>query len=165
MRIASSTLLLLIIATSGLSLSAQQDAEPPDEGRVKRIARKLGTLASSDDKEGISLSVGIIVAGSGLSGGVGYRKVNLFNSPIDLEVEATMSYRLYQAYRASIGLLGERSSTLEFDTADSRVSSLFNASAPKKPGSAVFLYMRYRDYPSHTYYGTGIDSLEENKSD
>ena len=90
MRIASSTLLLLIIATSGLSLSAQQDAEPPDEGRLKRIARKLGTLASSDDKEGISLSVGIIVAGSGLSGGVGYRKVNLFNSPIDLEVEATM---------------------------------------------------------------------------
>ena len=165
MRIASSTLLLLIIATSGLSLSAQQDAEPPDEGRVKRIARKLGTLASSDDKEGISLSVGIIVAGSGLSGGVGYRKVNLFNSPIDLEVEATMSYRLYQAYRASIGLLGERSSTLEFDTADSRVSSLFNASAPKKPGSAVFLDMRYRDYPSHTYYGTGISSLEENRSD
>ena len=165
MRIASSTLLLLIIATSSLSLSAQQDAEPQDEGRLKRIARTLSTLTSSDDKEGISLSAGIIVAGSGLSGGVGYRKVNLFNSPIDLEVEATMSYRLYQAYRASIGLLGERSSTLEFDTADSRVSSLFNASAPKKPGSAVFLEMRYRDYPSHTYYGTGISSLEENRSD
>jgi outer membrane protein assembly factor BamA len=164
-RIASSTLLLLIIATSGLSVSAQQDAAPQDEGRLKRIARKLGTLASPDDKEGISISVGIIVAGSGLSGGVGYRKVNLFDSPIDLEVEATMSYRLYQAYRASIGLLGERSSTLEFDTADSRVSSLFNASAPKKPGSAVFLDMRYRDYPSHTYYGTGISSLEENRSD
>ncbi len=165
MRIASSTLLLLIIATSGLSLSAQQDAEPPDEGRLKRITRKLGTLASPDDKDGISISAGIIVAGSGLSGGVGYRKSNLFSSPIDLEVEATMSYRLYQAYRASIGLLGERSSTLEFDTADSRVSSLFNASAPKKPGSAVFLDMRYRDYPSHTYYGTGISSLEENRSD
>lgn len=165
MRIASSTLLLLILATSGLTLSAQQDGEPQDEGRFKSIARKLGTIASSDDKEGISISAGIIVAGSGLSGGVGYRKLNLFNSPIDVEVEAMMSYRLYQAYRASIGFLGERSSTLEFDTADSKVSSLFNASAPKTPGSAVFLEMRYRDYPSHTYYGTGISSLEENRAD
>ena len=169
-RIASSTLLLVVVlATSGPSLSAQQSAkqetDPQDEGRLKSIARKLGTLASPDDKDGISISAGIIVAGSGLSGGAGYRKSNLFSSPIDLEVEATMSYRLYQAYRASIGLLGERSSTLEFDTADSRVSSLFNASAPKTPGSAVFLEMRYRDYPRHTYYGTGIDSLEENRSD
>ena len=168
-RIASSTLLLLILATSGLSLSAQQPAkqepEPPDEGRLKSIARKLGTLASPDDKEGISIEAGIIVAGSGLSGGVGYRRLNLFNSPIDVEVEGTMSVRLYQAYRASIGLLGERSSTLEFDTADSKVSSLFNASAPKTPGSAVFLEMRYRDYPRHTYYGTGISSLEENRAD
>ena len=169
MRIASSTLLLLILATSGLSLSAQQPAkqetEPQDEGRLRSLARKLGNLVSPDDKDGISISAGIIVAGSGLSGGVGYRKSNLFASPLDFEVEATMSYRLYQAYRARIGLLGERSSTLEFDTADSRVSSLFNASAPKTPGSAVFLETRYRDYPNHTYYGTGISSAEENRSD
>ena len=168
-RIASSTLLLLILATSGLSLSAQQAAtqepEPQDEGRLKSTARKLGTLVSQDAKDGISIEAGIIVAGSGLSGGVGYRRSNLFNSPIDIEVEGSVSYRLYQAYRASIGLLGDRSSTLEFDTADSKVSSLFNASAPKTPGSAVFLELRYRDYPRHTYYGTGIDSLEENRSD
>jgi outer membrane protein assembly factor BamA len=168
-RIASSTLLLLILTMSRLSLSAQQSAketEPLDEGRLKGIARKLGNLASPDDKDqGISIEAGIIVAGSGLSGGVGYRRMNLFKSPIDVEVEGTVSVRLYQAYRASIGLLGERSSTLQFDTADSKVSSLFNASAPKTPGAAVFLEMRYRDYPRHTYYGTGMSSLEENRSD
>ena len=34
-------------------------------------------------------TAGIIVAGSGLSGGVGYRRSNLFNSPIDIEVEGS----------------------------------------------------------------------------
>src|SRR6185436_20245417 len=56
-------------------------------------------------------------------------------------------------------------STLEFDTADDKTASLFNVSARKAPGTALFADIRYRDYPNHTYYGTGIDSLEETKSD
>jgi outer membrane protein assembly factor BamA len=187
----SSAIFLVMLAASGPSLSAGQqtasassaargedtaapsspqqvkddDVEPPDEGRLKTTARRLGSLASSDGaKDGMSVSAGIIVAGSNLSGGVGYRRANLFKS-VGIEVEGNVSVRLYQDHRAAIGRLNSRSSTFEFDVADSKVTSLFNANSRKAPGSAVFADIRYRDYPQHTYYGTGIDSLEENRSD
>ena len=156
-------------STSGAERPAATDekdatAEPQDEGRLKTLTRRLESFASQEKDEGLSVSVGIIVAGSSLSGGVGYRRLNLFRN-IDAEVEANVSVRLYQDYRAAIGFLKDRRTTLEFDVADDKVASLFNASTRKAPGSAVFADVRYRDYPSHTYYGTGIDSLEENKSD
>jgi outer membrane protein assembly factor BamA len=173
-RTASSTTLLVILVASGLTVwtgqqAAAQDvkevkAEAQDEGRLKAISRRLEALASQEKDEGISVSVGIIVAGSSLSGGVGYRRLNLFG-PLDAEVEANLSVRMYQDYRAAIGLLKDRRTTLEFDVADDKTASLFNASARKAPGTAVFADIRYRDYPNHTYYGTGIDSLEENKAD
>ena len=172
MRIAASTLALVLLLGSGLSLSAQQpdtktkEVEPnaQDEGRLKGMARRIGSLASPTEDEGVSVSAGIIVAGSSLSGGLGYRRLDLFKN-IDIELEGNVSVRRYQDYRAAIGLLGARSSTLEFDVADSKISSLFNASSRKMPGSAVFLDLRFRDYPRHTYYGTGIDSREDDRAD
>jgi outer membrane protein assembly factor BamA len=165
---------LLILVAAGPAWAGQQSTakdvtadaktEAQDESRVKGIARRLESLASQEKDEGISVSVGIIVAGSSLSGGVGYRRLNLFG-PLDAEVEANLSLRMYQDYRAAIGLLKDRRSTLEFDVADDKSAGLFNASARKSPGTAVFADIRYRDYPSHTYFGRGIDSLEENKSD
>ena len=110
------------------------------------------------------MTAGIIVAGSNLSGGVGYRRLNLFKN-IDVEVEGNLSVRRYQDYRLAIGLLDSRPTTLELDVADRKVASLFNASSRKSPGSALFLDLRYRDYPRHTYYGTGIDSSEEHRAD
>ncbi len=173
MRRASSTTLLLILVAAGpvwgqqstaRDVNADAKAEAQEESRLKAIARRLESLAQQEKDEGISVSVGIIVAGSSLSGGVGYRRSNLFG-PLDAEVEANLSIRMYQDYRAAIGLLNARRSTLEFDTADDKSAGLFNASARKSPGTAVFADIRYRDYPSHTYFGRGIDSLEENKSD
>ena len=173
MRRASSTTLLLILVAAGPVWGQQSTArdvnddakaEAQEESRLKAIARRLESLAQQEKNEGISVSVGIIVAGSSLSGGVGYRRSNLFG-PLDAEVEANLSIRMYQDYRAAIGLLNARRSTLEFDTADDKSAGLFNASARKSPGTAVFADIRYRDYPSHTYFGRGIDSLEENKSD
>ena len=139
-------------------------AEPQDDGRLKGMPRWLRAFSSPDRKEGLSVNAGIIVAGSSLSGGVGYRRLNLFKN-IDYEVEGNVSVRGYQDYRLAIGLLDSRPSTLELDVADRKVASLFNATARKSPGSALYLDMRYRDYPRHTYYGTGIDSLEENRAD
>jgi hypothetical protein len=138
--------------------------EPQDEGRLKIMARRLQAFTAPDDKEGISVTAGIIVAGSNLSGGVGYRRLNLFNN-IGIELEGTVSVRRYQDYRLAIGLLGSRPTTLEFDVADRKVASLFNATARKSRGSALYLDLRYRDYPQHTYYGTGIDSREEDRAD
>jgi hypothetical protein len=139
-------------------------AAPQDDGRLKGMPRWLRAFASPDRTEGLSVNAGIIVAGSSLSGGVGYRRLNLFRN-IDYEVEGNLSVRGYQDYRAAIGLLDSRQSTLELDVADRKVASLFNANARKSPGSALYLDLRYRDYPRHTYYGTGIDSLEENRAD
>jgi hypothetical protein len=177
-RTAGWILVLLVFVTSGQSISAQQqaaskesaskgvdvDAEPQDEGRLKGVARKLGSLASPGDEEGVSMSAGIIVAGSGLSGGVGYRRSDVIKQ-LDVEVEGNLSVRLYQDYRVAIGLLESRSSTLDFDVADRRITSLFNAASEKAPGSALFLDMRFRDYPRHTYYGTGIHSRDDDRAD
>jgi hypothetical protein len=69
------------------------------------------------------VTAGIIVAGSSLSGGVGYRRLNLFND-IDIELEGNVSVRRYQDYRVAIGLLDSRPSTLELDVADRKVASL-----------------------------------------
>jgi outer membrane protein assembly factor BamA len=132
--------------------------------RLRGIPGWLRAFASPDKKEGLSVNAGIIVAGSSLSGGVGYRRLNLFKN-VDYEVEGNLSVRGYQDYRAAIGFLDARQSTLEFDVADRKVASLFNTTARKSPGSALYLDLRYRDYPRHTYYGTGIDSLEENRAD
>jgi outer membrane protein assembly factor BamA len=153
-------------AEEATSSSPQRDdaAPPDDDGRLKRMPRWLRAFSSPDEKEGISVTAGIIIAGSNLSGGVGYRRLNLFKN-IDVEVEGNLSVRRYQDYRLAIGLLDSRPTTLELDVADRKVASLFNASSRKSPGSAVFLDLRYRDYPRHTYYGTGIDSPEENRAD
>lgn len=172
MRTAGWTFALLIVAAAHLSISAQQQPEtkevkatPEDEGRLKGMARKLGSLASPDENdEGISVTAGIIVAGSSLSGGVGYRRLDVF-SGLDVEVEGNLSVRRYQDYRLAIGLLGARSSTLAFDVADRKVTSLFNATSRKSPGSAVYLDLRFRDYPRHTYYGTGINASEDDRAD
>jgi outer membrane protein assembly factor BamA len=136
---------------------------PREEGRLKGLARKLGSFGEDED-EGLSYSAGIIIAGSNLSGGLGYRKLDVFKG-LDIETEASVSIRRYQDYRFAIGLLNARSSTLEFEVADRKVQSLFSHSSKKSPGSAVFLDVRFRDYPQHTYYGTGIDSREEDRAD
>jgi outer membrane protein assembly factor BamA len=165
----------LILIASGPTLSGQQTAqdstktkdvnvEPQDEGRLRGIARRVESITSSEDKEGVSVTAGIIVAGSSLAGGVGYRRLNFFRN-IGAELEGSVSLRRYQDYRAAIGLLEHRRSSVEFDAADDKVTSLFNTTSHKSPGSALFADLRYRDYPRHSYYGTGINTLADDKSD
>src|SRR5688572_29746875 len=102
----------LAIALVAASASAQDTTADPDvepEGRLKAMARRMGSLTSpSQDKDGgVSVSAGIIVAGSNLAAGLGYRRMNVFRN-IDVEVEGTMSVRWYQEYRVAIGLLDTR---------------------------------------------------------
>jgi outer membrane protein assembly factor BamA len=161
-------------ADAGTAGSPQQDGaaerqeEQPPQGGVKEwIARRLEGLTSPSGKSDntLSFSAGIIVAGSGLSGGVGYRRLNAFGRRIGFEVDGNVSLRLYQEYRAAIGRLDARASTLELAAADRKVTSLYNASSPKAPGSALYVDLRYRDYRQHTHYGTGINSLEGDRAD
>jgi outer membrane protein assembly factor BamA len=131
------------------------------------LARRMDVLASpagESEAGGLTTSAGVIVSGSGLAGGVGYRHLNLLGG-IGARVEGMVSIRRYQEYRAAIGVLGEQASTLELDAADTRTAALFNESSPKTPGSALYLDVRYRDYPRHTFYGTGTGSLARDRSD
>ena len=83
---------------------AERRDDEPTAGIKGWISRHLGTLASPtrDGGNGLSVSAGIIVAGSGLSGGVGYRRLNLLKGRIDVEVDGKMSVRRYQQYRAAL---------------------------------------------------------------
>jgi outer membrane protein assembly factor BamA len=162
-------------AISATTQAPPQDPPPqttvtpdePSEGRLKAAARRMGSMASPDEnpESGFFATGGIIVAGSSLAGGAGYRRMDLFGSRFDAEVEGMLSIRRYQDYRIAFGMLDSRTSTLEFDVADGKITSLFNASAHKAPGTALYVEMRYRDYPQHNYYGTGIDAREEDRSD
>lgn len=142
----------------------QEESHRGLRGWINRRITKF-TSPSEVNGNGLSLSAGIIVAGSSLAGGVGYRHSDVLKGGIDVELNATVSVRRYQEYSAAIGLLNARASTLEFGSADTKVPSLFNASARKARGSALYLEMRYLDYPQHTYYGTGIDSREGDRAD
>jgi hypothetical protein len=84
---------------------------------------------------------------------------------VGYEVGGMVSFRRYQEYFAAFGRLNARSSTLELDTADRKVGSLFNDASRKEPGSALYVEARYRNYPQSVYYGGGINSLKSNRAD
>jgi hypothetical protein len=152
--------------------AAQADAaQSPDrqptggfKGWVEKGVRTF-TSASGERERHVTVSVGTVTPGSGLAGGVGYKSLDAFKPGIGFEAGAMLSARLYQQYSLAIGVLTARASTVELDTADTRVGSLFNDSERKAPGSALFVDVRYRDYPQHMYYGEGIESRRSDRAD
>jgi len=145
------------------------DTTPPvREGGItawfRRRARSFG--ASADEStDGFSADAGVITAGAGLGAGVGYRHSNLLSSGLGIEADAMVSYRRYQAYRVAVGFLGARRSTVAMNAADTRLATLFNDAAPKAPGTALYADVRFRDYPRHMYFGTGMASSRLDRSD
>ena len=102
--------------------------------------------------------VGTIVSASGVSGGVGYRYEEILATPIGAEASAFWSVRGYQLYRTRLGLINDSRHTLELRQPDAGVASMFNASAVKRPGAALYAEVRYRSYPRHPFYGIGDES-------
>jgi len=144
------------------------DADAAEE--TQPCAFKAQLIPMGSDKErhcgsDFAVMAGTIVAGSGVAGGANFRYFNLFDSPVDAQVRGMFSIRGYQDYRLSIGLLDARNSTLELSVADARLSSLFNTSSRKAPGSALYMELRYRDYPEHTFYGPGNRAIEDDRTD
>jgi hypothetical protein len=105
------------------------------------------------------------VSGSGVAAGAKYRAANVLPRGLDAQVGAMVSLRGYQEYSASMGWMDRDRSTVAFDTADTAVSSLFNAASLKTPGQAAYLDVRHRFYPRHRYFGAGIDSRSEDQGD
>jgi outer membrane protein assembly factor BamA len=116
-------------------------------------------------RSGFSLAGGTVVSRSGVAVGGRYRRVNVLPSGIDAQVGAIVSVRAYQEYSAAIGWLDRDRSTVVFEPADAAVTSLFNASAPKAPGTSAYLDVRHRIYPRHWFYGSGMGSREDAGSD
>ena len=130
------------------------------------IDKRVRSFTETSDREkGITPLFGTVTPGSGLAGGAGYKHFNAFGPGLGYEVGGMVSFRRYQEYSAAIGRLNARSSTVELDTADRRVGSLFNDSSKKAPGSALYVEARYRDYPQSIYYGSGTTSLKANRAD
>jgi outer membrane protein assembly factor BamA len=171
----------LVVAAPGVSAGQQTkaaDAAEPDDAAAQRqregertepgirawIKRRLSS-SSEGPKDGVSMTGGIIVAGSGLAAGAGYRKLELGHTGVGFEVKGIVSVRRYQEYRFAIGGIGAKSSTLELDVADASVPSLFNDDSRKGPGTALYADVRYRNYPRHTHFGVGLLSRETDKSD
>lgn len=147
---------------------AEAGGAAPGDAQVCAFKARLLPFGSDKDRQcrsDFAMAAGIILSGSGLAGGANYRYFNLLDSPVDAQLRGMFSVRGYQDYRISIGLLEARSSTVELSAADARISSLFNSSAPKLPGSALYVELRYRDYPEHTFYGPGNRAEEDNKTD
>ncbi len=130
------------------------------ERRVRRLDGPAG-----DRERGISVAAGTVVSGSGFAAGLSYRHRNAFSHGIGFQLDGRVSVRGYHEYAAAVGFLNARSTTLEFDTADRKFSSLFNDSTLKEPGSALYVEARYRDYPQHVYYGGGMTSRMADRSD
>jgi outer membrane protein assembly factor BamA len=144
------------------------DAGAPEEAQPCAFKARLIPTGSEKERRcgsDFAIVAGVIVSGSGLAGGANYRYFNLFDSPLDAQLRGMFSVRGYQDYRLSIGLLDARNSTLELNAADARLSSLFNSSSRKAPGSALYMELRYRDYPEHTFYGPGNRAIEDDRTD
>jgi Omp85 superfamily domain len=109
--------------------------------------------------------VGIIVAGSGLSAGGGYRKPHVAGSPFGIETGAMFSTRGYEGYRLLAGVVAPRKEMFGLRLADAKASSQFNDAAEKAAGVAVYADLRYRDYPQHVFFGIGPDAQENRRAD
>lgn len=149
-----------------------QDADGGTEGRQRsgrwvRLGKRL--LAAPDATPeaggGFSPTAGTVVSGSGLAAGARYRRVNVLPHGLDAEAGVMVSLRGYQEYALSLGWMDRDRSTVAFDTADTAISSLFNADSPKTSGRAAYLDVRHRVYPRHRYFGVGIESRPGDQGD
>src|SRR5262245_31328687 len=145
----------------------QPENSQPASGFKDWIEQRIRSLTSpkSERDRGITVEAGTVTPGSGIAAGVGYKHLNAFGPGFGYEVGGMVSFRRYQQYSAAIGLLNDRSSSVELDTADRRVGALFNDSSRKEPGSALYVEARYRDYPQRVYFGSGMTSLKANRAD
>jgi Omp85 superfamily domain len=153
-------------AADTTAAAAAQRNPQPTGGFKNWVEQRVRSFTATGERErGVTVSLGTVTPGSGLAGGIGYKHFNAFAPGVGYEVGGMVSLRRYQEYSAAIGRLNGRSSTVELDTADRRVGSLFNDSSRKEPGSALYVEARYRDYPQSIYYGDGIASLKTNRAD
>jgi Omp85 superfamily domain len=157
--------------SKGQSDSAQssedQDKEEPTGGIRGWVQKKWEQFDrfADEDEAGFFPQAGIIVAGSALSAGGGYRAPRIGGSRFGAETSAMFSYRGYELYRLRLGILDTRNRTLNLRPADAKAASLFNDSADKRRGFALYADLSYRDYPQHTFFGIGPDSRGEDRSD
>jgi outer membrane protein assembly factor BamA len=152
--------------SAGTQSNGKDKEEPTGgiRGWVQKKWEQFDRFADEDEARFFP-QAGIIVAGSALSAGGGYRAPRIGGSRFGAETSAMFSYRGYELYRLRLGVLDTRNRTLNLRPADAKAASLFNDSADKRRGFALYADVSYRDYPQHTFFGIGPDSRGEDRSD
>jgi hypothetical protein len=123
---------------------------------MRRLHERVREGIERLHQEGLYPEAGSIVPGSGISFGLGVRRLRVFEQQgIAGEVQASWSVRGYRQYDAVLGKIDHLRSTLQLRPADANLSALFNDSAVKAPGTATYLAVRYRRSPRVDFFGVG----------
>jgi hypothetical protein len=109
--------------------------------------------------------VGVVVPGSGLAAGAGYRQHRLAGGPLGFDISGLFSYRGYQAYRARFGMLRRERNSVSLRPGESNLASQFNEGRSRSRGVGAHFEVGYNDYPRHPFYGVGPASRAADRSD
>jgi hypothetical protein len=163
-------LLAVVLATAPLAPAFAQNAsgdraDDQDDRRQQAWWTRIGDWLTAINDEGLYPSVGVIVAGSGLSFGAGLRDLHFGDAPVGGEIDAMWSVRGYQTYRVRFGLIDKLRNIHRLRPADAKVSSQFDDFDETTPGHAIYLETEWRDYPRMSFYGAGPSAPDETKTD
>lgn len=161
-------LLALAVALAPVAPALAQDGatrDGQDDRRQDAWWTRLGHWLSGVNDEGLYPSVGVIVAGAGLSLGAGLRDQHLGRAPVGAEIDAMWSIRGYDSYRFRFGLIDQLRDIHRLRPADAKVSSQFDDFDETTAGRALYLEAEWRDYPRMSFYGTGPAAPVETRTD
>lgn len=156
---------LTALVTSPPEAHQAEPARQPEKPEATREWLNWPLEEDPGPERGFFPLIGTVVAGSGLSAGVGYRDYGLLGSPVGFEVSALVSVRGYQLYRAHLGLLGLHRHLLDLRPPDEPVLSMMDDRRHAQRGLAVYLDGRYRHLPRNRFYGIGPGSLKDDRAD
>jgi hypothetical protein len=154
-----------------LKLQRQEKAGnivPPTQNIVEKYAKSFDRKGSNSVEEvnfwGFHPRLDWIARGSGVAPGVRYWKPDVAG-PIDVMGAAFYSWRRYQHYDLSIGMIpnrGKRIPSRSFETEG--IEQLGDIDRNKFSRFKLYASTRYRDRTDESFYGRGPDSVEGNRA-
>jgi hypothetical protein len=141
---------------------------PPRQNIFERLAKNFDRKGSHSIEDvnfqGFHPRIDWIARGSGIAAGVRYWKPELVG-PLDVMASAYYSRRRYQHYDFQMGLIpnrGKRIPSSSFETEE--VSELGDIDREAFSRFKLYVNSRYRDRTDESFYGSGPDSLAENRA-
>jgi len=121
------------------------------QGGYRQVIARLRRL-------GISPEFGSLGPGSGIGGGLTFRREIGSSFPIDLESSARFTYRGYQRYDLRIGLVAGGEHRTSLQPPDQYIGSQLESADVRRPGLGIYADIRYRHSPLNRFFGQGNES-------